>query len=352
MYPDTEIETKGSRKSLMRRLYRLLIYQSGALRFGRRLWPNSLTVVNYHRIEDISRTGLDSFKPNISATPDAFDQQMAYLKRWLHVISIDELTDWLKGGRKLPPHAALITFDDGYLDNYVHAYPVLRQHSLPALIFLTTGHIASDAPFYWDLAAYCFQHTKMNSVVFPNGQEQRWSSEAERDTVSHAWIESLKALKQEEKREIVNRLPEQLGVIIPEGTFRKLMLNWDLVREMYAGGIRFGGHTVNHPILTRIPLDAAREEVLSCKQRIEKETGAPVRSFAYPNGMQADWNREIEGAVRAAGYEAAFTLESGPATLKEVRKDPLAIRRIFISHRHSIEHFAAMLTPLNRLRGS
>jgi peptidoglycan/xylan/chitin deacetylase (PgdA/CDA1 family) len=345
---ETQDERGSTRKSLKRNLYSVAD-KAGVFRLGRRLWPEALTVVNYHRIEDVTRPGIDSFKPNISASPEAFNWQMAYLKRWFSAISIEELVAWLEDREPLPPNPALITFDDGYLDNYVHAYPVLRQHNLPALIFLTSGHIGTDKPFYWDMAAYCFKHTGRESVHFPDGSEVSWETEEQKEEVNRSLTEALKRLPQEQKEQWAARLPEQLGVSIPQGHFKRLMLNWELVREMHAGGIRFGGHTISHPILTRVSAERARQEIAGCKEQIERELGAPALSFAYPNGMQGDWNAEMEGLLKEAGYRAAFTLLSGPASLKEVKESPFAIRRIFISHRHGREEFTAMLSPWNRV---
>src|SRR5512140_1008376 len=100
-----------------------LAHQTGLIRAGRGLWARSLTVVNYHRIDYPDRKDFDSFKPNVSATPAEFDRQMDYLAQWFHVVSLKEVVAWLDGEKDLPPYAALITFDDGYLDNYTSAYP-------------------------------------------------------------------------------------------------------------------------------------------------------------------------------------------------------------------------------------
>jgi peptidoglycan/xylan/chitin deacetylase (PgdA/CDA1 family) len=102
-----------------------LAFETGLMRAGRGLWGRSLAVLNYHRIDDPHREGFDSFKPNVSATPHEFARQMAYLAKWFNVVSLQEIVDWLDGRRELPRHAALITFDDGYLDNYTSDYPVL-----------------------------------------------------------------------------------------------------------------------------------------------------------------------------------------------------------------------------------
>ena len=329
-----------------------LAHETGLIRAGRGLWAKSLTVVNYHRIDDPDRSDFDSFKPNVSATPEDFERQMDYLAKWFHVVSLKEVVEWLDGQRDLPPYAALITFDDGYLDNYTSAYPILCRHNFPALIFLTTGHIGTDAPFYWDMAAYCFSHTKSDHLTLPDGRVEHWSNQDQFDQVSKNWVESLKALPQAEKESHVQRLPELLGVAVPEGFFRNLMMNWDQVREMQKGGIEFGAHTMRHPILTRIPLEQVRAEVQGSKARIEQELRQPVFGFAYPNGQLADLNDPIEQIVADSGIRAAFTLLNGPSSLGEVKRNPYAIRRIFISHKHSLAEYAALLSPINRYRSS
>ena len=125
------------------------------------------------------------------------------------------------------------------------AYPILCKHNFPALIFLTTEHIGTDAPFYWDMAAYCFAHTDRDRLLFPDGALKQWSNEQQRELVAKAWVESMKVLPQAEKEAQVQKLPELLGVSVPSGFFQKLMMNWDQAREMQQNGIEFGAHTMH-----------------------------------------------------------------------------------------------------------
>ena len=345
-YPDT-----APRSPLKKKLLNLA-YETGLIRAGRSLWARSLTVVNYHRIDDPYRQQFDSFRPNVSATPHDFGRQMDYLGKWFNIVSLKQIVAWLDGRQDLPPYAALITFDDGYLDNYSAAFPILRRHHFPALIFLTTAHIGTDAPLYWDMAAYCFAHTERDHLAFPDGRAVSWSSPEQLDRISRDWIESMKTLPQAEKQIHVQRLPELLGVSIPAGYFQKLMMDWDQVREMQKSGIELGAHTMHHPILTRIPLEQVREEVAGSKARIEAELGEAVLGFAYPNGQSSDLNESIERIVAESGIRAAFTLLNGPSSQGEVKRNPYAIRRIFISHRHSLAEYALLLSPINRYRSN
>ncbi|MBI5296221.1 MAG: polysaccharide deacetylase family protein [Chloroflexi bacterium] len=346
MYLSQPSQKKSKRSALVKRILEFG-YHSGLVQLGRPLWANSLTVLNYHRIDNLSP---ETFQPNVSALPAEFARQMEYLARWYKVVSLQTLHEWLNGGRKLPPHAALITFDDGYLDNYTNAYPILRKHGFSAVIFLTAGHIGTDTAFYWDLTAYCFAHTRLDRIPFPDGTQRCWHNEAEMQQVSYGWIESLKKLPEDEKKKWVARLPELLGVAIPDGYFKRLMMNWDQVREMSANGIEFGGHTIQHPILTRIPPERARSEISGSVARVSEELGKPVTSFAYPNGMPDDFNAATARFVQEAGCQTAFTLLNGPASLDEVRKSPYTVRRSFISHKHSMPEFSTLINPLNRLR--
>jgi peptidoglycan/xylan/chitin deacetylase (PgdA/CDA1 family) len=351
MYSEKNSPTKFGRSALIKKLTDFA-FSTGAIRVGRKIWSKSLTVLNYHRIDDPHRKDFDSFQPNISAHPIEFSRQMEYLSRWFNVVSLRDVMNWLNGTQSLPPYAALITFDDGYLDNYENAYPILLQYKFPAVIYLTTGHINTDAPFYWDLAAYCFHHTKIDHILFPNGTDVFWKNKAELSQVSKNWINSMKLLPEMEKKNWVAGLPEKLNVAVPHNFFRNLMINWDQAREMFNNGIEFGGHTVNHPILTRIPLSEAQIQIEESKTKIEKELGQPIFSFAYPNGLQADLNPEIQKIVANAGYKAAFTLQNGPATLQEVKLNPFTIRRVFISHSHTLSQFSTITSMFNRLRPS
>ena len=129
--------------------------RSGLLRLAlaarrRGLWPyGGLTVLLYHRVVEPSAIGeLDA--DMIDATPEAFDEQMSYLRRTFHPVAVEEVLEASGGGRPLPPDSVLVTFDDGYRDNFENALPVLRRHGIKALFFVATGYITDRALFWWE----------------------------------------------------------------------------------------------------------------------------------------------------------------------------------------------------------
>ena len=309
----------------------------------RNIRPSVLTILNYHRVDDVMRSGFDTFTPNVSSSPAEFQRQMDYLQRNYNIISCESLSAWIRGEKELPPFAAMITFDDGYYDNYANAFPILKARNLSAVIFLTTSLIGSGRPAYWDQVAYCFSHTNKRSAKLPLLQNVSWANEAERREVVKRWVEVVKRLPEVEKQNAVDSLSGILDVSVPNDAFSNLYLSWEQVCEMCQNCIEMGSHTVQHPILTRIPLSQVEEELVNSRDLIESKINKPVLTFAYPNGRQSDYSPEVINLVRQAGYELAFTLTGGSTPYAQVMRNPFAISRIFLGSSDIFPRFVAKL---------
>lgn len=302
----------------------------------------------YHRVIDRTAPGFDTYRRNVSTTPEGFAQQMAYVAERYSVIGLDRLLAWLDGSADLPTRPLLLTFDDGYRDNLVHALPVLRSHGFPAVVFLATGAIDTGEPLHWDLAAYCFSHTDRQEALLPVIGRRRWRTDGEREGTLDEFIEAIKRLPDGQLRTAVARLPDQLDVQPPDDAFAGVYLRWSEVSEMADQGVAFGAHTVDHPILARLGPEEAAAQVLGSRERVAEALGRPVPAFAYPNGLAGDFDRGVVDIVRRAGFSAAFTLVPGPARVGEVRRAPLEIRRIYVGSKDHISRFAAKLGGLGR----
>jgi peptidoglycan/xylan/chitin deacetylase (PgdA/CDA1 family) len=121
-------------------------------------------------------------------------------------------------------------------------------------------------------------------------------------------------------------------------------LTWNQVREMERSGlVSFGGHTRTHPILSRVGLDTARQEIADCAADLEREIGPAPRHFAYPNGGPADFNEQVKGMVQEAGFASAVTSirgTNGPGD------DLFALRRITVDGTLSVGEVAAKASGL------
>src|SRR5215469_12343045 len=126
-----------------------VLSQSGVLR-AFELMPSrpGIVIFSHHRIGD--HTACDYNQDLISATAEQFDYQLAYIKQHIPTLLPHELAELMAKKKQLTRLHAIITFDDGYLDNYTHAFPLLQQHGLRAAFFLITSFVGTSSLPWWD----------------------------------------------------------------------------------------------------------------------------------------------------------------------------------------------------------
>lgn len=271
--------------------------------------------------------------PGLAVTPADFDVQCAYLKRHYNVISLDEMVDRLAAGEPQPPKAVALTFDDGYLDNYTQAFPILEKHGLNATFYVTTNCIDNREIFWVGLLRFCVFTSKVpvlethDPIAFraPLGDAVERKEAFTKLVVTMKNIPTPKRLALLEAVRVATRTED----LSPLGN---IMMTWDQVREMHQAGMIFGAHTLTHPNLPNATLEEAEREIVGSKKALEAEIGENVRHFSYPNGRgSAHLTDEIKDLVRTAGFDSSTTSITGSV---QVGDDPLALKRIGIYFRH------------------
>jgi len=262
-----------------------------------------VTVLTYHRIVAAEPP------EELCLSPELFDHQVAFLVSAFRIVTLEEAVMRLEKG-DLKAHCVALTFDDGWRDNYVHAFPILKKHAVPATIFVTSDAISSGR-FTWHEFDEAILRTSADTLdldAFGLGRLPLRNACARSAAVDrlHGMLKNVQHSRRQEIAEsVIRRYGKPVG--------SRIMLNWDELREMQTSGlVAVGGHTISHPILTRIPAAEALKEISGCKIVIEENLGQMIRFFAYPNGTPADINRQVEDMVREAGYAAAFGMTAGP----------------------------------------
>lgn len=294
-----------------------------------------LTVLAYHRIADVTDPAMEFDPGVVSASPAMFERQMRHVAREFTVIGLPDLHEHVTTGRPLPDRPALITFDDGYRDNYDEAFPVLRAMGLPAVIFIVTGAIGTDRVMWWDELAYLLNRTGRPRAELPLAGERSLATAGERTAVRHEMLALLKAVPDERREAAVSGLREALEVAAPRPP-TPLFMGWDEVADLVAHGVECQPHTVDHPLLIRVDEDRAREEIARSAREVTARTGLPARAFAYPNG---DYDAGTLDALRASGIGLAFTMRLGPCAATAVRAAPLEIPRVPLEARDTWDLF-------------
>lgn len=314
-----------------------------------RIARSNLSIIVHHRIAAAEQSDFFGDPDNVSASPEAFSRQLLYLSLNFDVISIDDLLSSAFNDRKLPKRPVLITFDDGYRDNYVHALPELKSRNFPSILFLAVGCVDDRYVFPWDNVAELFKAADPGTRELPLLGPVAIDSPGSRAEARRRFVGRLKALPNADVAEAVQDLAGSLGRSIlarpPAGTH----LGWSEVKEMAAAKVAIGGHTVTHPILARADDAQASHEIRTSKETIESRLGMPVVSFAYPNGGKNDFNKRHEAMLAESGIQLGFSTREGMTFASEVRNSPFSIRRTCIMSSDDLPRFAAKCAGLSRL---
>ena len=176
-----------------------------------------------------------------------FDEQLAQVvELGYQPVDLDAVLDHYTLGTPLPDKALLVSFDDGYRDTLENALPVLQKHGVKAVIFVPVAYMEDETP-----------------------------------------------------------LPHETHLV--ERGMRNPTLDWGLMRELDAGGVRVESHGIAHRPLAEVSLDEAVREIAVSKLKLEEQLGRPVRAYAYVKGSEAHFHPVHESILKQAGYEIAFT---------------------------------------------
>lgn len=295
--------------------------------------PSSLSVVTYHRVDDAART--PHLHPGlISATPEHFRQQLDLLGETCEIVSMQQVLDAVRDRSELPDRSVLITFDDATTDFAEHAWPAMRDRKMPATVFVPTAY--PDQPerrFWWDRLHMAVRHGKHDSIQTPLGQLDV-STDSARTTAFDKLRGYVKQLPHRDAMTLVENLSQQQDAAMPPAS----VLGWDQLRSLASEGVTLAAHTQTHPLLTQIPLDQARREIVESRKDLQREIGNALPVFAYPGG-QCD--EDIVQIMREEHFELAFTVQRGT---NDVTSDELLkLKRINVGQKSSPQVLQAQL---------
>lgn len=293
-----------------------------------------LTVLCYHRVMD-KPEGYPFDDDLISASVDQFTHQMEYVSKHYNVINFRDLAAHLDSPGGFPRNSLIVTFDDGYVDNYEVAWPILKRFGLTATMFVTTGFIGENRVFWWDRIAYLVKSARAGTyeIPAPASVVLGLGEKAERQEAAGYMIKVAKGLADDAKEEMIQELSKTLDVWVDEQK-HDVMMDWDQVRELDRGGIEIGAHSVNHPLFSNVDEERLTSEVNGSKERIESELGNQVVTFGAPGRgiltpeKQREFEKMLRRIVTESGYK--FSTQYRWGLVYERDFDPLAIERLGI----------------------
>ena len=257
------------------------------------------------------------YSPNRSmmVSVENFDFILNYIKSRMNPVKLSDVIRYNNQQHDLPTDSVALTFDDGYLDNYTHAFPLLQKYNIPATIFLTTSYISNPRNYFWwdNLEIYFTGINKVhsdikmacNSVVKNIINKIEKADSPDKVRFIKVLMNSLKQLNERERSCFIERISERIS----NEHKSVLMLNWDQVKEMVSGQIvEYGSHSENHIYMDKSDPEVIEKEIQQSKYIIERETKEPCVLFAYPNGNKTE---KEEHLLKKYGFKIAVTTNYG-----------------------------------------
>ncbi len=281
----------------------------GAYRRLRNRHRDKAVVLTYHGIlPEIPHDGSDYGYRNFVTTRQ-FESHIRLLLKYYRPLKAEDFyapdNDISRG--------FLITFDDGFRNNYRYAAPILQRYGIQGCFFITTS-LVNTRNFIWtEEITNLILKTRKPSVVIPvvSSNPLPLNTVAQRETASFAIRTKLKNIPLKTRQTAMAELREQLSDVPaglqPDEEDRYLFMTWDEVRGMVEAGQLIGSHTHTHPMLTTLTEAESLAELQKSKALLEEHTGVPCLTMSYPNGESENFNEIHIQQLRELGYRCAFS---------------------------------------------
>jgi peptidoglycan/xylan/chitin deacetylase (PgdA/CDA1 family) len=293
----------------------------------------SFDILLYHGVHEdaLALEGRNSSGKHIGASQ--FADQMKHLSATRNLVSVPQIAAAYQGRYTLPENAVAVTFDDGYLNNYLVAWPILEKYGVPATFYLATGFIGTDRMIWTDRLEHAILNTQTHSIkLLENGVEATYKTHTEEDRIkAFTTIKTLcKTLPDGERLRVLASVFRECNSDA-EDTEHPLyaFMNWDQVRKMFSSPlIDFGGHTIDHVSLTKVPKNEMQRQIKSSIETVSQELDEKIDLFSYPEGQEKDYDDTVIDTLKSLGIDHCPTAIAGGNDLKTT--SPYELKRVMV----------------------
>jgi peptidoglycan/xylan/chitin deacetylase (PgdA/CDA1 family) len=316
---DTIIEKSAMIKDLIKRG----LVASRAMRLAENLSDRKAVILMYHSVMDDPEAQRCTLGRIMHQT-EVFRGQIEVIARHYDPVSMDDVLGFVRGEKELPQRAVAVTFDDGYLDNYEVAAPILERAGIPAAFYVTVDCIETGKLPWPSRLRFAFYTTQLREWKDEYGKAYPLSGDVQREKAYLRACDYCATLSGQVQECFVVALETELE-IDPAKRPDGLMMNWDHVRSLVKRGHIVGSHTMTHPNMAHVPAECAHIELRESKRKLEEVLGFPTAHFSYPcPALAPHWKRNTIELCRQLGYLTAVTSNSGPVRRND---DPLSLHR-------------------------
>lgn len=286
-------------------------FLGSARRFMLNRFDSPALVLLYHRV-----TRLEWDPHLLAVSPGNFYEQVNYLRKNCALLTIEEFYHILSQRKKFPRKAVVLSFDDGYADNYHEALPILESLQSQALFFITTSNLDSDRELYWDDLERIVMG---NHALPPNIEIEHKDGHIQLDLRTQESRKKtyiflcplLRFAPTDERTRIMDYLRAMTGLSVAGRPSHRMLSNNELQAFSRSSSVVIGAHTHNHPSLAVLPYAEQLKEIQLSKEILEALTGNTIPYFSYPYGSKQDYNNNSVKACRELGFKMVFSNHYG-----------------------------------------
>jgi peptidoglycan/xylan/chitin deacetylase (PgdA/CDA1 family) len=295
-------------------LFAYVLYFAGLLPLLLRVFiKKGLYIFNYHSFNTFTNDYHESGSLFDSRYEKNFERQLEFYLKYLEKIRVDGLSSFNRNKK-----CFFLTFDDGYRDNYLIAFPLLKKYSIPAIFFISTGVIGTSSMLWHDQVRLFYEG--MIGRAKSSAIRIKKQSKRKLDELKNSDIEKFRR----DLKEISNRLS------VPS----RLMMNWEEIKELHDFGFVIAPHTNSHFVLSKLDRKTQEAEIKKSMEILSSQLNSPpARDFCLPDGKIGSFNAATIELLKENGIKNVYLTELGinrKACLQS-DKEPYLLKRIGIN---------------------
>tara|TARA_B100000519_G_C14260974_1_gene447946 strand:- start:1024 stop:2001 length:978 start_codon:yes stop_codon:yes gene_type:complete len=304
-------------------------YKKSLKNFNNRI-NDELTILLYHGVTSSKSKGIENYSGK-HILKDQFYKQMKYLKENCHVLSIEEYIYLRDNKDSLPQKSVIISFDDGFENNYSDAAPILNDLNLEAVFYISSGVIGTELMFWVDILEDCINlyADRQLKITLDTSVEFDMNTNQQKIIALEKIKSFLKASDKVNRERIVNKIQE-LTQIVPSVSHASnyTKLTWKQLKEMHSNELFIiGGHSLYHDILTNFEGEQLEREIRKSIEILELNLNSKIQHYSYPEGQKEHYNEESIKILKDCGIICSPSAIVG---LNKMEQDLFNLRRVMV----------------------
>jgi len=305
-----------------------LLLKSRMISSAAKLATPGVAILRYHSVQEDPEHFSNTIGTGIIHSKAVFKEQMELIAQRFNPVTLNDILLFINGEKNIRRKGVAVTFDDGFLDNYETAAPILNHYGITAAFFITVNSVETrKPPWFYRLRKAFFTTRSKDWLDSGEGQVWKLDNQEEKDAAFIFACEKCARLVGDSQEVTVKRIEDMLEVDISKKA-DNIMMTWEQIRQLRKVGHIIGSHTLTHPNLAYLEETDLRRELILSKEMIEDKLNTPIIHFSYPSPiLQPHWNKNTLEITKQAGYQTAVTCTAG---LVRISTNPLSLNRIWV----------------------